>query len=422
MRVLWFCSTFFPEACKSLGFPLYVKCGWMSSLGHALAKTENIELGVAVPSTEVPYNKITFSNSTHYVIPLDKNTAAFELTIQPSTSLIDDCIKIINDFKPDIIHIHGTEYFYGLIPLLSNISMPSVISLQGLIGPYSRYYFGSMSMSEIIKCHSVYGLIRKFGLIFEYRLWQRRAKVTENEIIRGNNNFIGRTLWDFAHLKSINPKANYYHCDEIIREPFYNVRWNINSCHRFSIFASTASYPLKGFHWLIKAVALVRRYFPMVTLRVADANFHSLTRWNSYNNYLNYLIRSLGLIDCVFPLGQLTAEKMAEELTSANVFVIPSLIENSPNSLAEAMIVGTPTVSSFVGGIPSMVCNNETSLCFPPGDERVMAECINMILEDDDLANRLSENARVVAINRHLESGIVSKMIYIYGDVLECNK
>ncbi len=414
MRVLWFCSTFFPEACKSLGLPLYVKCGWMSSLGHALAKTRNVEIGVAVPSTEVPYKKITFSNLTHYVIPLDKNTAALELTMQPSISLIDECIKVINDYKPDIIHIHGTEYFYGLIPLLSKISTPSVISLQGLIGPYSRYYFGSMSISEIVRCHSLYGLIRNFGLIFEYRSWQRRARVMENEIIRGNNNFIGRTLWDLAHLKAINPEANYYHCDEILREPFYNVRWDLNSCRRFSIFASTASYPLKGFHWLIKAVALIRRHFPMVTLRVADANFHSLTRWNSYNNYLNYLIRSLGLKDCVIPLGQLTAEKMADELTSANVFVIPSLIENSPNSLAEAMIVGTPTVSSFVGGIPSMVRDNETSLCFPPGDEKVMAERINMIFRDDMLAVRLSEEAQKTAHKRHDRHTIVTTMLIIY--------
>jgi glycosyltransferase involved in cell wall biosynthesis len=113
-------------------------------------------------------------------------------------------------------------------------------------------------------------------------------------------------------------------------------------------------------------------------------------------------------------LGQLTAEKMADELTSANVFVIPSLIENSPNSLAEAMIVGTPTVSSFVGGIPSMVRDNETSLCFPPGDEKVMAERINMIFRDDMLAVRLSEEAQKTAHKRHDRHTIVTTMLIIY--------
>lgn len=98
---------------------------------------------------------------------------------------------------------------------------------------------------------------------------------------------------------------------------------------------------------------------------------------------------------------------MAKELQSAHVCVLPSLIENSPNSLAESMLVGTPAISSFVGGTPSMVRDEESLLFFPAGDEAVLAEQIRRIFLDDALACKLSEESKRVAIIRHSVSRVV---------------
>jgi glycosyltransferase involved in cell wall biosynthesis len=108
---------------------------------------------------------------------------------------------------------------------------------------------------------------------------------------------------------------------------------------------------------------------------------------------------------------------MVGELLKSHAFILPSLIENSPNSLAEAMLVGTPSVASFVGGVPSMAKDNESALFFPSGDEAVLAEQIRRIFLDDDLARRLSVRAREVARVRHSKNKIVGDMLEIYESV-----
>lgn len=264
------------------------------------------------------------------------------------------------------------------------------------------------------------------GLIEQKFKWLRRAK-WEREIFAANSAFIGRTVWDRAHTRRLNPKAQYYHCDELIRKPFYDAQWDISKINRHSIFASGASYPIKGFHVLVKAVALLRREFPDVTVRTPLARIYptlsGLKRfWKNcrsvgYARYLTDLVRAKGLEKQVIPLPDLDAGGMAEEFLKSHVFVLPSLIENSPNSLAEAMLVGTPSVASFVGGVPSMAKDSESALFFPSGDETVLAEQIRRIFLDDDLARSLSVGAREVARVRHSSKKIVDDMLNIYKSV-----
>jgi len=109
---------------------------------------------------------------------------------------------------------------------------------------------------------------------------------------------------------------------------------------------------------------------------------------------------------------------MAELLSSCHDFVQPSFLDNSPNSLAEAMIVGIPSVSSFVGGVPSMVTDGLSSLMFPAGDELLLAHQIMRLLDNDSLCCSLSENARRIAIYRHDPISILKRQIEIYRKLL----
>ena len=73
---------------------------------------------------------------------------------------------------------------------------------------------------------------------------------------------------------------------------------------------------------------------------------------------------------------------------------------------------------SFVGGVPSMVNDGETALCFPPGDEAVLAECLRKLFDDDGLAQRLSESARKIALNRHDRVRGAERTVEIYKKVI----
>src|SRR5258708_19667723 len=92
---------------------------------------------------------------------------------------------------------------------------------------------------------------------------------------------------------------------------------------------------------------------------------------------------------------------MVIQLSRAQVFAISSYIENSPNSLCEAMQVGLPCVATYAGGIPSLVEHEKTGLLFPTGEAPLLADAILRIFRNEDLAGRLGRAARTEASHPH---------------------
>jgi glycosyltransferase involved in cell wall biosynthesis len=84
----------------------------------------------------------------------------------------------------------------------------------------------------------------------------------------------------------------------------------------------------------------------------------------------------------------------------ADVFVLPSHSEGSPNVLLEAMVAGVPIVATHVGGVPEIVETNQSALLVPPNGPRELAEAITRVLSDSDLARRLSSNASVMVASK----------------------
>jgi len=67
-------------------------------------------------------------------------------------------------------------------------------------------------------------------------------------------------------------------------------------------------------------------------------------------------------------LGALNAQQMTEELAMSHVFVSPSFIDNSPNAVSEAQLIGMPVISTYTGGVPSLIEEGQTGLFFQTGD------------------------------------------------------
>jgi len=81
-------------------------------------------------------------------------------------------------------------------------------------------------------------------------------------------------------------------------------------------------------------------------------------------------------------------------LSVADIFVLPSLSEGSPNSLLEAMSAGFPIVATNVGGIPETVEDGVEALLVAPAQPDALAGAIERFAKDDSLAQRLGRAAR----------------------------
>ena len=138
-----------------------------------------------------------------------------------------------------------------------------------------------------------------------------------------------------------------------------------------------------------------------------------------YALYISSLVKQLELSDHIFFTKRLSAEEMAMQFAKSHVFTLPSYIENSPNSLGEAMMVGTPIITAYTGGVGSMVEDEKSTLFFPIADYRLLAHQIDRLFSNDELAINLSNNARVIAEKRHSKQLSIEQYFSVYQKIIE---
>ena len=105
-------------------------------------------------------------------------------------------------------------------------------------------------------------------------------------------------------------------------------------------------------------------------------------------------------------------------LSTAHLFVLPSLHESSPNALIEAMGVGLPCIASSVGGVLDLVDHQENGLLIPPRASGALAEAINSLLTDRELAARLGKNARLRIEEMFDSNRSIQQLEAVYQDSL----
>jgi glycosyltransferase involved in cell wall biosynthesis len=323
------------------------------------------------------------------------------------------CRDLVNEWKPDLIHIHGTEGAYGLLTAHCLVKGPAVISLQGLLGPYAEWYqyFGNRSLMDIFRMHRWLEIPALRGQCMEFMHFRKKAK-REREIITGNRFFMGRTEWDRAYLSAHNPSAHYYHGGELLREAYWEAQWNIARVKRHQIIFTNAGHPRKGAELLLDAVKLLQPNYPDIQVGIAG----SISHRSGYGRYIRRRISEMG--HAAIELGPLNSEEMVEVLVASHVFVSPSFIDNSPNAVCEAQLLGMPVISTYTGGVPSLIEDGRTGLFFPTGDAPMLASKLRDVFENDELSVQLGNQARSVALQRHDPILVVSEILNAYEDVM----
>jgi glycosyltransferase involved in cell wall biosynthesis len=407
MRLLWFANCLLPEVYKRLGLPVCGSGFWMSTLLRHMPESAEIAVVTALPGLP----DLTFKKGKVEYILIGQRKRIFTVS---DYDLMDlrSCIDVVNYFKPDLIHVHGTERFFGLLSARGITSIPTLVSLQGILGACRDNFWGGLTVWDRFRFHGPLQFLLRRGLFRVFQSYNART-LTEEEVLRGNKYFAGRTSWDLAHLRRVNCMSQYFKVGEILREEFYNESWSLDRCRRQSIIFTNASAPLRGAETLLRAISYLRQEFREVHVQLLGAKIG-----NPYTRFLKSLVEELELGDRVQFSGYFSPREMVSELQKSHIFVITSFVENSPNSLCEAQVVGLPCVASFAGGIPDLVEHGQTGLLFPVGDAAMLAARIRQVFNDDRLAERLGCNARKLAVERHRPELIVKQLLKAYEEIL----
>jgi glycosyltransferase involved in cell wall biosynthesis len=134
----------------------------------------------------------------------------------------------------------------------------------------------------------------------------------------------------------------------------------------------------------IRAFREVHRKYPDATLTIAGSGPLAAS--------LHALVASLGLAGTVVFTGRLDRGAMMQAYRNADIALNPSLVDNMPISVLEALASGTPIVSTNVGGVPFFVNDEQTALLVPPKSPEAMAEAILRLMDDHSLSKRLVDN------------------------------
>ena len=415
MNILWITNIVFPEAIAKLTGVNELKStgGWLLGSANMLEQKEGIKLSVATVSPLVKkLEVIQGEKTTYYILPYGRGNQKYNKDYEPLWREVKALVQ------PDVVHLHGTEYTHGLAYINACGNDNVVVSIQGMKSAYYYYYYGLTKWD--IYSHLTLRDVIKGSIIKGYKAFKKQGEF-EKEIIRKVNHIIGRTFWDRANTWAINPDAQYHFCNETLRPEFYDgSQWSYNSCCKHTIFLSQAGYPIKGLHQVLRAMPIVLRHYPDTQIRVAGSDitqsigFRGILRFTGYGNIIKSLIKKYHIEESITFTGSLNAEEMKQEYLNCNVFICPSTIENSPNSLGEAQILGTPVIASYVGGIPDMMKGDEEHL-YRFEEVNMLADKICRLFADEDRQVNMVEAAKL----RHNQVVNVEQLVEIYNKIIK---
>ena len=410
MKVLWFeCTT--PGRYKSGG----VLGGWQDSLETIVKDVPEIEVTIAFEVSEPQEEK--HIDGIHYM-PIflcytqqEKKQAKVSWEVG-AEKMLHAMEEIVNDVQPNLIHVFGTEWAFGLIAEKTDI--PVVIHIQGAIVAYNNALYPPR--------YSVFDVIRNEGLrhpLAMYKAWKRYKHelsrgVIERRVWNAVGNYMGRTEWDKALSAVMHPGRRYFHVEEALRPEFLNCDncWHFPDDGKIRLISTGIISFRKGIDMMLKTAEILKSLNVNFEWHVAGVLPYDMKQiverkeGRQFDN-CNILVH-----------GFLPSDKVWKLLSEATIYVHTAYAENSPNSICEAQCLGIPVISTNVGGISSLVENGEDGILVPANDPWYMAYQIINLAQDCRRMQAFSRNAREKALKRHNRQSIANQLLDCYNNVI----
>jgi len=412
MRVLWFSIN--SALYKSLDGSVAGHGGWVGNLERIVMAHDDVTLSIAFEHKDDRF-KVEQGGVIYYPMKTirsasDRLKRKYDANSE-STQVIQACIKVIDDFKPDIIQVFGSEWCWGLLYKYTKI--PIVLHLQGSLPQYHNCRFpAGFSM------HDVYiGYLFRPRKIIHEIIGGRNLKIRvkrEEDILSHVHYYMGRTQWDKDITYLYNPAREYFHCDEAINPDIYQSeeKWQQKKCTEIKIVTIGAHF-LKGIDVVYKTMSLLKKWhFDSVKWYIIGNKY--LLDTKLVENMMGETAKDLGIVY----LGRLEPIKIKKVLLSSDIYVHPSYAENSPNSICEAQLLGIPVIATFCGGVNTLLNGGEAGILVPINDPYAMASNIIQLKNNLKLQLELSRKEIKISHNRHQPDYIYHQLLTIYQQII----
>lgn len=391
--------------------------GWQDSLERLVKQCDNISLYVAFESHR--YTEPKNVDGVWYY-PINYEFTLYEKIIKqfswkPSiTHIVKEGLNVIDAVKPDLIHIFGNEWPFGMIQQYTDV--PCVIHIQGCwISYFNSLYppkYNGFTISKAIGLN----LRKQWRLFRSYYFDVSRVKM-EYCIWHFVKYYMGRTPWDKALVHTLNPQASYFHVEEALRPVFLESakKWSLANTKRLNLISVGCSSYFKGMDMLLKTASILK------TLKI-DFSWKVVGKMDSLMQQVIEKKEHLSFSKCNVEFsGFLDAKMLSELLAESSIYVHTAYIENSPNSICEAQMIGLPIVSTYVGGISSLVHSSKGGELIPANEPWQMADAIIRLFLDKQRMQAYSVYNMELAKKRHAGDNILNELQACYNDILKNN-
>lgn len=376
MKILLIIPKLPNDICQFLNLPTNPFGGWIDGVVKQLSTVKQLHLSLLVIE-----NSKTPSITHHKVNYFD--------VYQIKDSKQETIQHFFNQHQFHVVHVIGIEHAY--LKKLVNI-LPyekTLFHITGIMSEIEKYYYQELKFYQ--------NPLLYLNIMYQRFQFHKRTLI-EKKILRKAHYISGRTHFDQQFIQSINPKCHYFKINETLRSEFYTAqKWTPDTCVPFEIFMAQGAYPIKGLHKVILILAKLKQTYPHIKLSIGGEDLSQVKSFitflkGNYASKIQSLIKQHKLQENICFTGFLDAQQVIERLQKANVFLLGSAIENSPNALLEAMLLGVPCVTTRLGGTTSLIDEN-CALTYSYTDNNSGAVKISMLLDNLVLQESLSRHA-----------------------------
>jgi hypothetical protein len=189
-------------------------------MAEGLLATESLKLAVIAFADVPKFTRQDYREVPQWLVPVRARLGRDGL---PTASLVEEIVKACEWFKPDLVHVWGVEFYWGLLTARGYIRVPALLEMQGMKKACAKLFTADLTVKELFQCIGIKEVLKRKSMI-SYKNDFARCGRFEEEILRGHPFIDVQSEWMSAQVRAIQPQAQQFFVDLALRQPFYTAR------------------------------------------------------------------------------------------------------------------------------------------------------------------------------------------------------